>query len=128
MLLVLVCAPTAWAQEPDIVAEPLCFVVVNTAPWNVYGDFSTDYYTTPDGIRARHRSNFRLKAPGAQGGADRAEFCSYGPFLPGRKLHLTLRTLVPLFSCRTRVDAGPIVIKGERDADGNAKTWAECYE
>jgi len=116
----------------DIVAEPLCFEVVNEAPYSVYGDFSTDLYTRPDGIRARHRSNFRLAAGGTLGPggaqADRAEFCSYGPFLEGRKLELTLRTLVPTFSCRTRVDAGPIVIKGFRQPEGGTKTWAECYE
>jgi hypothetical protein len=106
--------------------------VKNEAPYKVYGNFITDYYTAPDGSRARHRSNFRLDEPGskdAEGNpADAAEFCSYGPFLPGRKLELVLRTLVPIFNCQTRIDQGPIVIKGFRKPEGGTETYAECYQ
>lgn len=117
----------------DIVQEPLCFVVRSEAPYKVYGTFTTDYYTTPDGTKARHRSNFRLEEGGSvdpEKGypTDRAEFCSYGPFLPGRMLHLTLRTLVPIFSCKTKIDQGEIVIKGYRKPEGGTETWAECYQ
>src|SRR5262245_41115502 len=116
----------------DIVSEPLCFVVRNEAPYKIYGNFGTDYYTTPEGKKARHRSNFRLDEPGAkdeQGNpADRAEFCSYGPFYPDRKLELVLRTLVPIFSCMTRIDQGEIVIKGYKKPEGGTNTYAECFE
>lgn len=117
----------------DIVSEPLCFQVRNEAEYKVYGNFVTDYYTTPDGTRARHRSNFRLDEAGSKDPekgfpTDRAEFCSYGPFLEGRKLEMVLRTLVPIFSCKTRIDQGEIVIKGRRKPEGGAETWAECFE
>jgi hypothetical protein len=129
-------AVPAFAQEvpaqPDVVSDPVCFTVKNEAPYKVYGNFITDYYTAPDGSRARHRSNFRLDEPGskdAEGNpADAAEFCSYGPFLPGRKLELVLRTLVPIFNCQTRIDQGPIVIKGFRKPEGGTETYAECYQ
>ncbi len=103
------------------------------APYKVYGSFGTDYYMTPDGTKARHRSNFRLDEPGSTHPdegypTDRAEFCSYGPFYPERMLSLTLRTLVPIFSCKTRVDQGEIVIKGYRKPEGGTETWAECYQ
>jgi hypothetical protein len=39
-----------------------------------------------------------------------------------------LRTLVPVFSCKTRIDQGEIVIKGHRKPEGGAETWAECFE
>lgn len=125
---------SAGAQEGglDIVKDPLCFTVRNEAPYKVYGNFITDYYPSPDGNRARHRSNFRLDEPGstdAEGNpADRAEFCSYGPFLPERKLTLILRTLVPIFECDTRIDQGEIVIKGFRKPEGGTETYAECYK
>lgn len=119
------------AQE--ITQEPICFMVKNTAPYKVYGSFVTDYYTRPDGVRARHTSNFRLDAAGEidpkEGyPTDRAEFCSYGPFYEGRKLELVIRTLVPIFSCKTAVELGEIVIKGMRKEppESGTKTWAEC--
>ena len=122
---------SGYSQQLDVVQEPVCFQVINEAPYKVYGDFRTDYYTRPDGIRAKHRSNFRLEEPGTlhEEGypLDRAEFCSYGPFLPGRQLELTLRTLIPIFSCKTKLDQGPIVIKGRRKPEGGTETWAECY-
>ncbi len=136
MVPLLLVPAAAGAQEtaPDIVQEPICFRVRNEAPYKVYGNFITDYYTTPTGTRARHRSNFRLDEPGSKdekgNPADAAEFCSYGPFMPGRKLELILRTLVPIFDCKTKVDQGEIVIKGYRNPppQGGTKTWAECYD
>lgn len=120
------------AQE--IVKDPICFAVRNEAPYKIYGSFITELYTKEDGSRARHRSNFRLEEKGAlddkgQPG-DVAEFCSYGPFFEGRKLEMTLRTLLPIFTCRTKIDSGVIVIHGERltGPDGGTKTWADCFE
>lgn len=130
-VLFLFSAPGGQAQ--DIVAEPICFQLVNKAPYRVFGTFVTERFTRPDGIETRHRSSFRLEEPGTiheEEGypLDRAEFCSYGPFFPGRKLDLTLRTLVPIFSCRTRIDQGPIVIHGRKKPEGGTETWAACYE
>lgn len=125
----------AWAQDavPDIVTDPICFKVRNEAPYKVYGSFITDYYTAVDGTRAKHRSNFRLDEASSKDAAsgeasDAAEFCTYGPFLPDRKLELVLRTLVPIFSCKTKIDQGEIVIKGFRKPEGGTDTYAECYE
>lgn len=119
------------AHAQEIVQEPVCFIVRNQAPYKVYGNFVTDYYTAADGTKARHRSNFRLEEAGAidpEKGypLDVAEFCSYGPFYPERQLELVLRTLVPIFSCKTHVEKGEIIIKGERLPEGGTKTWAEC--
>jgi hypothetical protein len=122
------------ARAQDVIAEPICFSVRSEAPYKVYGSFGTDYYTTETGSRARHRSNFRLDAMGETDPetgepSDRAEFCTYGPFYPERKLELVLRTLIPIFSCKTRVDQGEIVIKGYRKEDQpGTNTYAECYE
>jgi len=128
----LFCAPAiAQNENLDITSKPICFVVRNEAPYKAYGSFRTDFFTREDGIRARHTSNFRLEEAGAKDEegrpADIAEFCSYGPFLPGRKLEFTLRTLVPIFSCKTKIDQGEIVIKGFRKPEGGTETWAECY-
>ena len=120
------------AQAQEIVPDPICFGVRNEAPYKVYGNFGTDYYVAEDGTKARHRSNFRLDAPGSvdEEGypSDRAEFCSYAPYYPDRNQEIVLRTLVPVFSCKTRIDQGEIVIKGHRKPEGGAETWAECFE
>lgn len=121
------------APDGEIVQEPICFMVRNEAPYMVNGSFVTAFYTTETGARRRHRSNFRLEPVGTvheEKGypLDMAEFCSYGPFYPDRKLEFVIRTLIPIFSCITRIDQGEIVIKGFRKPEGGTQTWAECYE
>ncbi len=137
VLILLAWPHSAHAQNEnlDITQEPICFALRNTADYRVNGSFVTDKYMRPDGIRTRHRSNFRMDPPGSVNSntgkpSDRQEYCSYGPFLPNRQLILTLRTLFPVFECKTRVDTGQeIVIKGARRADDNGViTWAECFE
>jgi len=134
LTLFLICfAPTVNAQSPDIVSDPICFQVRNSQDFTMLGTIGTNFYVTPDGTKARHRSNFRLGAAGSvdRDGYpnDRAEFCSYGPFFAGRKLELTIRTLFPVFSCQTRLDMGEIVIKAKRnDDDSGYDYWAECFD
>lgn len=124
-------APAA-AQRLNTVSQPICFEVRNTAPYSVLGSFITDYYPDPSGVEARHRSDFRLEAAGERDKegnyADRAEFCTYGPFYEDRKLELVLRTIFPIFSCKTRVDRGEIIIKGRRKPEGGTETEAVCFD
>ena len=143
VVLLVACAPPARAQAdaaPSIVpplpavpgaAVPLsgragevspveqCFNVINNAPYGVMGSVMSDVYRTPEGDPARHRSNFNLK-PGEQ-----TRFCANGPYYEGGKLELVIRTLVPVFSCKTRID-GDIVISGRKKPDGGTDTWAVC--
>ncbi len=121
-----------FAHAQDITASPICFSIRNEASYRVYGEVSTDYYTRPDGTKARHVGTFRLQKEGSQSedGAtftDRTRVCSQGPFYPGQQLELTIRTLLPVFSCKTNVELGEIVIKGKKQKDGSTKTWAVCY-
>ncbi len=116
----------------EITASPICFTIRNEAPYKVYGEISTDYFTTPDGTEARHTGPFRLEKAGTvheEKGyfLDRTEFCSQGPFYPGRQVELTIRTLIPIFSCKTNIEVGEIVIQGKRLKEGGTKTWATCY-
>ncbi len=120
------------SNAQEILSEPICFNIVNTAEFTVSGSVITDYFTRPDGVRARHRSNFRLQPKGSTNAekgfpTDRAEFCAAGPFYPDRKLDLALRTLVPVFTCRTRVDQGDLLVIGKRTEDGT-KMEIKCFE
>lgn len=105
--------------EGEVDTRPTCFRVINQAPYTVLGSLYTNYYVNKDRQRARHTSNFRLEKDQKQ------NFCTYGPYYDGRRLDLVLRTVLPIFSCRTMVD-GDIYIKGEIKKDGGSKTWAEC--
>lgn len=137
LILAFICfSAEAMAQNEnlDIIPQPICFSVRNTADFQVMGTVSSGFYVRPDGIRTRHRSDFRLKAAGdfdkkTGKPTDRADFCTSGPFLPGRKVELKLKTLFPVFTCHTRVDQGEILVKGVRRADNNGvEMSAACFE
>ncbi len=123
----------AQSAEGQVVDEPVCFIVKNEAPYKAYGSFITNYFITAEGRRQRHKSNFRLEEAGAVHETegyplDIAEFCSYGPFYEGYKLDFVLRTLIPIFECRTRIDQGPIIISGYRKPEGGTVTTAACFD
>lgn len=111
--------PPAPLTEPANADGSRCFSVWNKAPYTITGTVNTNYYETASGAKARRNQNFRL-APGARQG-----LCSTGPFYPGARLELVLRSLVPLFSCYT-VAQGEIMIHGEIKPEGGTKTWAAC--
>lgn len=115
----IVTSPTQPKALGAVTTSPRCFNVINKAPYSVYGSIHTNFFIREDGIKTRHRSNFRLK-PDAY-----AQFCTSGPFYDGEKIELVLRTLVPLFSCKTAI-YGDILIKGRRKPEGGTETWAEC--
>lgn len=114
-------ASVPMTTEGEVLNAPLCFRVVNRAPYTVTGSLYTNFYTNRDRQKARHTSNFRLEAGQSQ------PFCSYGPFYEGRKLELVLRTLVPIFSCRTKIESD-IYIMGEELEGGGTKSWATCQQ
>lgn len=123
--------PLASSLAQEITPLPICFTIRNEAPYKVYGQMATDYYTTPDGTKARHTGTFRLEAKDTMHPdgypLDASEFCSSGPFYPGRQMELTLRTLIPIFSCKTNIELGEIKIHGKINKDGSTKTWATCF-
>jgi hypothetical protein len=96
-----------------------CFAIWNKAPYTVTGSVNTNYYDTAAGTKVRANRNFRL-APGAK-----QDLCSFGPFYPGERVELVLRTLMPIFSCYT-VAQGDIMVYGTIKPEGGTKTWAEC--
>ena len=117
----------------EVVAEPICVAILNTADFRMYGRMGTNVYINADGSKGRHTSNFNLAGRGAVSDdghpTDRVEFCFYGPFYPGRKVELVLKTLFPVFECKTRIDQGPIYIEARPRSDGNGYHYsATCYE
>lgn len=115
----------------DVTETPICFTIKNEAPYKVYGDVASNYQENDEGLKVRHTASFRLEKLGITDDdgnpLDETEFCSQGPFFPGRQLELTLRTLIPVFSCKTNIEVGEIIIKGKIQENGSTKTWAVCY-
>lgn len=115
----------SYAQLPgasgEILPAPQCFNIINRAPYTVVGSVSSNTYTTAEGTTARHRGNFHLKEK------EMTEFCISGPFYEGRKVELVLRTLLPIFSCYTKIDQD-IMIYGRRLPERGTETWAGCHE
>ena len=104
--------------------EPVCFRITNEEDRRVYGHIETAM--NPE-TEERYRSEFRME-PG-----ETAAACTVGPFFEGRRVWLVIKTLMPLFACKTSIYR-PIVIKRQRLPNGDLKKdstgraiWAECY-
>lgn len=123
----------SYAQE--ITPEPICFNIINDSDQTIYGSVVTAYTTTPDGQKIHYDGTFRLAPKGTVDqetgyGKDFSEFCTRGPFFPGRQIEITLRTLLPVFSCKTSVEAGDVIVHSQeimKDGDLIRKFWATCY-
>lgn len=113
-------ANAAHAQDGQFTATPVCSDLINDTGHSVYGAVETDRATAPDGDVTYYKSNFRLKA------GEKTQICSNGPFFTGGKLTLTLRSLFPLFECKTSLGQ-PISIKTQRNERGGLDWSATCY-
>ena len=103
----------------EIMSVPTCFNVINQAPYTVTGTVMTETFTDDKGRTSRHRVNFRLEP------AQTTNICAAGPFFAERRLELTIRTLIPVFSCKTKIDQD-IVIQGRRKPEGGTETFVNC--
>lgn len=103
----------------QILPKAACFKISSDAPFPLYGSFMTNRYVTPQSGEAQHRFNFRLATGQTQ------QICTEGPFFEGQQLDLTLRALVPMFSCRTAI-YGTINMHGRKKPDGSNEMWADC--
>ena len=112
----------AYAQNEDVLLsdKPLCSTIENPNEYTVYGTIASEYYTLPSGEKTRHWENFKL------GPSSQVEFCSTGPFFEGYRVQLMLRTLIPVFDCKTQLGK-PIRIIMEKNEDGDTVTYATCY-
>ena len=117
LLLVLIAAP---AQAELITPTPQCAKITNDSKFTMNGTLRTDYATARDGSKKRHESNFRL-APG-----ESKDACSTGPFYPGYQVELSLKTMFPVFTCKTRLE-GTISLRTEvNKKTGGNKIYALC--
>jgi hypothetical protein len=112
------------AQEPfptkeTILARPVCSYLVNRSNQALLGTLATAPQTVKNGDALSHRENFRLEA------GEKKQFCTIGPFYEGQRIELIIRTLIPLFKCRTQIgrDVNLTVV----EENGFKKPIATCY-
>jgi hypothetical protein len=127
LLLSFLIAIPAYAQMPsrepagEITSSPICGKLKNRSEQTIMGTMATKSQKIASGDLVAHQENFKLKA------GEEREFCAAGPFFEGRRLELTLRTVIPLFSCYTKIDR-EIFLDAKPDKPGGFKKLsATCY-
>lgn len=106
-------------KEGEIISRPICSWLTNRSDQTIIGTLATASQKIASGDVVRHRENFRL------GSGERKQFCAAGPFYEGQRLELTLKTLIPLFSCKTKIDQ-EIFLDAKEDENGFRKLSATC--
>lgn len=120
-LLLLSMPAHAFGPEPEgeVTAQAICSNLINRSSVTIQGSFETAKQTLADGTRASHVSNFKLSPN------EEKKICAAGPFYEGRRINLTIRTLFPLFSCKTRIDQD-IFLDMKEIAYGQKEYSATC--
>lgn len=85
-------------MEGEITAKPICTFLTNRSDQAILGSIGLASQTLPSGETITHNENFRLKA------GDKRQVCAAGPFFEGRRIRIVLRTVMPLFECKTKID------------------------
>lgn len=106
-------------KEGEIVSQPICSAIVNRSDQTMLGTLSTAGQRIASGEIVKNQDNFRMK-PG-----ERKEFCSTGPFFAGQRLEIVLRTILPLFDCKTKIDH-EIYLDALPDENGVKHLFASC--
>lgn len=124
LLIFLFILSPVWAQIPsaqrdmEVTSSPLCTFLINRSDQTIMGTIMTMPQTLDSGDSVRHRENFKLVAGARQ------QFCTTGPFFEGRRVELIIRTLIPLFDCKTKLDRD--IYLDAKQEDGFKKLSATC--
>jgi hypothetical protein len=113
--------PFAAQAEEIYLQEPQCAVIKNDTKQKQFVSIRTDYYAKPDGSRSYFEEVLHLEPDQDQ------EVCVKGPFLPGYKVTLTVKSFIPLFECDTKL-AGEISIQEKETEKGGHEIFANCVE
>ena len=115
LFLITMSAPTMAA---DVTPFRECANLINSANQQVLGVVRTDKFKYRGQI-IRHEKTFNLQD------GESVVVCSTGPFYPGYKVELTIRTIMPLFSCKTRL-SGDIMLRSRKEKSGITTLYADC--
>ena len=82
---------------PLLSPTPLCSIIKNQSERTVFIAVRTNYFEGADGTKQRHEASLRLNP------TEKQQVCAQGPFYDGYRVEVILRTLIPLFDCKTRL-------------------------
>ncbi len=114
-----VSAPSAQIMG-EITSKPVCGQLINRAGQTMMGSIATAEQRIDSGDLVSHSQNFRLED------GEKWDICARGPFYTGQRLELTIRTLIPLFSCKTKIDQ-PVYLESHINEYGIKKLSATCH-
>jgi len=117
LLLLLIPFLPSPALAADVTPFKECATLRNAAEQEVMGVIRTASFIYKGHVD-RHEGLFDLQD------GETVEICSTGPFYPGYKIELTIKTIMPLFTCKTRL-SGEIVLRRKREGDFNI-LYADC--
>lgn len=110
------------AQSQELYSPlPHCALIKNETLDEMIIQIRTDYYLRDDGSRDYYETILRIDA-----GKDR-EICAKGPFYPEYKVDLIIKSLFPLFDCKTKLQ-GEIPVRERKDGSGSREFYAVCVD
>jgi hypothetical protein len=83
--------------EPLLSEKPLCSIMHNDSERTVFIAVRTNYFIAPNGEKNRHEASLRLEPMQKQ------QVCAQGPFYDDYRVEIILRTIIPLFDCKTKL-------------------------
>ncbi|MDD3020870.1 MAG: hypothetical protein PHX61_07830 [Alphaproteobacteria bacterium] len=118
MSIAIFCTPPV-AKAGEITPFEECATLRNMSDQTIMGVIRTAPFKITNGGIQRHEGTFRLEPD------ETAQICSTGPFYEGYKVELVIRTIMPLFTCKTRL-SGNIYLRKTENKNGITKLYAEC--
>ncbi len=120
LVLMVVCLSSV-ASAQLISPRPQCATIRNETGDRVFASIRSAYTANAAGEQKRHEGSFRLEK------GEKTEVCSIGPFYPGYQVELVVKTMIPIFSCKTRL-SGTITLTSSRDKDDIYRVTADCVQ
>ncbi|MDY0029531.1 MAG: hypothetical protein RBR86_06275 [Pseudobdellovibrionaceae bacterium] len=111
--------PINTAAAAEVTPFEECANLRNMTNQTIMGVVRTAPFKKTTGEPQRHEGAFRLEPD------ETATICSKGPFYDGYRVELVIRTIIPLFTCKTRL-SGDIYLRKTESRDGITKLYADC--
>ncbi len=123
LALFLLLVPLSAQAEELYTPQPQCADIKNETDGKVFVAIRTDFYAKPDGTRSYYETVLHLDPGKFQ------QVCAKGPFFPDYKVLLMVKSLLPLFDCKTKMQ-GTIAVRS-RPAKDNPEAhdyYATCVD
>ncbi len=101
--------------------EPQCAIIHNETKGTAFVAIRTDFYAKPDGSKSYYEEVLHLKPD------EKRQVCAKGPFYEGYKVSLIVKSLFPLYDCKTKL-AGTIPVREKLKPEGGRDVYAVCVD